>query len=110
VGSDYRLVKRRVNPGLGFGAFDTAQRTIQGYEAMHMLRKGQPDGLAKGDVLAQRGGCIIFSAGSITCSFEPVSGWNHHNALPVGPGRALPCLRPVTGHRGLRPRPSVFPQ
>jgi hypothetical protein len=27
-------VKRRVNPGLGFGAFATAQRTIQGYEAM----------------------------------------------------------------------------
>jgi transposase, IS6 family len=50
---DHRFVKRRVNPGLGFGAFDTAQRTIQGYEVMHMLRKGQHDGLAKGDVLAQ---------------------------------------------------------
>jgi transposase, IS6 family len=50
---DYRLVKRQVNPGLGFGAFHTAQRTIQGYEAMHMLRKGQHDRLAKGDVLAQ---------------------------------------------------------
>jgi transposase, IS6 family len=46
-------VKRRVNPGLGFGAFATAQRTIQGYEAMHMLRKGQIEGLAKGDVLTQ---------------------------------------------------------
>jgi IS6 family transposase len=53
VEQDHRFVKRRVNPGLGFGAFDTAQRTIQGYEAMHMLRKGQHDGLAKGDVLAQ---------------------------------------------------------
>jgi transposase, IS6 family len=30
-----------------------AQRTIQAYEAMHMLRKGQLEGLAKGDVLAQ---------------------------------------------------------
>ena len=50
---DHRFVKRRVNPGLGFGAFDTAQRTIQGYEAMHMLHKGQHDGLTKGDVLAQ---------------------------------------------------------
>jgi IS6 family transposase len=46
-------VKRRVNPGLGFGAFATAQRTIQAYEAMHMLRKGQIEGMAKGDVLAQ---------------------------------------------------------
>jgi transposase, IS6 family len=53
VEQDHRLVKRRVNPGLGFGAFATAQRTIQAYEAMHMLRKGQLKGLAKGDVLAQ---------------------------------------------------------
>jgi transposase, IS6 family len=53
IEQDHRFVKRRVNPGLGFGAFDTAQRTIQGYEVMHMLRKGQHDGLAKGDVLAQ---------------------------------------------------------
>jgi IS6 family transposase len=50
---DHRFVKRRVNPGLGYGAFATAQRTIQGYEAMHRLRKGQLDGVAKRDVLAQ---------------------------------------------------------
>lgn len=48
-----RFVKRRVNPGLGFGAFDTAQRTIQGYEALHRLRKGQIEGFTTGDVLAQ---------------------------------------------------------
>jgi IS6 family transposase len=53
VEQDHRFVKRRVNPGLGFGAFHTAHRTIQGYEAMHMLRKGQLERLAKGDVLAQ---------------------------------------------------------
>jgi transposase-like protein len=53
VEQDHRFVKRRVNPGLGFGAFDTAQRTIQGYEAMHMLRKGQIEGLTKRDILAQ---------------------------------------------------------
>jgi IS6 family transposase len=47
------FIKRRVNPGLGFGTFSTAQQTIQGYEAMHMLRKGQFEGIAKGDVLAQ---------------------------------------------------------
>ena len=46
-------MKRRVNPGLGCGAFATAQRTIQGYEAMHRLRKGQIEGMVKGDVLAQ---------------------------------------------------------
>jgi transposase, IS6 family len=53
VEQDHRFMKRRVNPGLGFGAFATAERTIQGYEAMHRLRKGQLEGAAKGDVLAQ---------------------------------------------------------
>jgi transposase, IS6 family len=46
-------VKRRVNPGLGFGAFPTAQWTIQGYEAMPMIRKGQLQGGPKMAVLAQ---------------------------------------------------------
>jgi IS6 family transposase len=53
VEQDHRFMKRRVNPGLGFSAFSTAQRTIQGYEAMHRLRKGQLEGVAKGDVLGQ---------------------------------------------------------
>jgi transposase, IS6 family len=53
VEQDHWLMKRRVNPGLGFGAFATAQETIQGYEAMHRLRKGQIKGMAKRDVLAQ---------------------------------------------------------
>ena len=30
VEQDHRFIKRRVNPGLGFGALATAQRTIQG--------------------------------------------------------------------------------
>jgi IS6 family transposase len=53
VEQDHRFVKRRENPRLGFGSFLTAQRTLQGYEAMHMIRKGQIEGIAKGDVLAQ---------------------------------------------------------
>jgi transposase, IS6 family len=53
VEQDHRFVKRRVNPGLGFGAFATAQRTIQGYEAMHMFHKGQLEGVTKREVLAQ---------------------------------------------------------
>jgi transposase, IS6 family len=51
VEQDHRFVKRRVNFGSGFGTFSTAQQTIQGYEAMP--RKGQIEGLAKRDVLAQ---------------------------------------------------------
>ena len=46
-------MKRRVNPGLGVGAFSPAERTIQGYEALPMLRKGQIEGLAKGAVRTQ---------------------------------------------------------
>jgi IS6 family transposase len=53
VEQDHRLMKRRMNPGLGFGTFATAQRTIQGYEAMHMLHKGQLEEATKGNVLAQ---------------------------------------------------------
>jgi IS6 family transposase len=53
VEQDHRFVKRRVNPGLGCGAFATAQRTIQGYEALHRLRKGELEGLTKRDVLTQ---------------------------------------------------------
>ena len=53
VEQDHRFVKSRVNPGLGFGAFHSAQRTIQGYEAMHMLRKGQLAGIVRRDVIAQ---------------------------------------------------------
>jgi transposase, IS6 family len=53
VEQDHRLMKRHVNPGLGLEAFATAQRTIQDYEAMHMLRKGRIEGVTKGDVLTQ---------------------------------------------------------
>jgi hypothetical protein len=53
IEQDHRFVKRRVNPGLGFGATLTAWCTIQGYEAMHMLRKGQLHGTTKGDILSQ---------------------------------------------------------
>jgi IS6 family transposase len=53
VEQDHRFVKRRINSELGFGAFVTAQRTIQGYKAMHKLHKGQIKEIAKRDVLAQ---------------------------------------------------------
>jgi transposase, IS6 family len=52
VEQDHRCVKRRVNPGLGCRAFATAQRTIQGDEAMPRLHTGPLEGVTKGDVLA----------------------------------------------------------
>ena len=41
VEQDHRAIKRRVKAKQGFRAFHAARRTIQGYEAMHMIRKGQ---------------------------------------------------------------------
>jgi hypothetical protein len=38
---------------MGFFSFKTAWRTLQGYEAMNMIRKGQMRGVAKGDVRSQ---------------------------------------------------------
>ena len=53
VEQDHRFIKRRVKPGLGFGSFNTARRTLQGYEAMNMMRKGQIKDVEKGDVMGQ---------------------------------------------------------
>ena len=49
VEQDHRFIKRRVKPGLGFCSFQTAWRTLQGYEVMQMIRKGQVNGVDKGD-------------------------------------------------------------
>ena len=52
VESDHRRIKRLVNHGLGFHSFNTARKTIRGYEAMHMIRKNQICG-AENNYLAQ---------------------------------------------------------
>ncbi len=41
IEQDHRFIKRRVRPGLRFYSFETAWRTLQGYETIHMIRKGQ---------------------------------------------------------------------
>ena len=53
VEQDHRFIKRRIKPGLGFSSFNTAWRTLQGYEVMNMIRKGQINGIAKGNVIGQ---------------------------------------------------------
>jgi transposase, IS6 family len=53
IEQDHRFIKRRVNPRLGFFSFRTAGRTIKGYEAMPLVRKGQIEGVGKGDVEGQ---------------------------------------------------------
>ena len=53
VEQDHRFIKRRVNPSLGFGSFNTARRTLRGYESMSMIRKGQIKGIDRGDIMGQ---------------------------------------------------------
>jgi transposase-like protein len=53
VEQEHRRVKRLVRPGLGFGSFRTAQRTLAGYEVMAMMRKGQVQKIDGRDMQAQ---------------------------------------------------------
>jgi transposase, IS6 family len=50
---DHRFIKKRILASLWFRSVDGALRTIQGYEAMNMIRKGQIRWLAKGDIVEQ---------------------------------------------------------
>jgi transposase-like protein len=50
---DHRRVKRQVRPGLGFGSFHTARRTLADYEVMAMVRKGQLRKIDGRDMRAQ---------------------------------------------------------
>ena len=53
IEQDHRAVKKRVNAKQGFRAFGAARRTIDGYEAVHMMRKGQVRWLPGHDVRRQ---------------------------------------------------------
>jgi len=53
IEQDHRFIKRRINPGLGFFSFNTAWRTIRGYETMNMIRKGQIAGIGRRDIQMQ---------------------------------------------------------
>jgi len=50
---DHRFVKKRVAASLGFRSVEGTLRTIEGYEAMNMIRKGQVRWLPKSDVVEQ---------------------------------------------------------
>lgn len=53
IEQDHRAIKRLTNAGRGFKSFNTARRTLKGFEAMNMLRKGQVKGVTQGDGLGQ---------------------------------------------------------
>jgi len=50
---DHRTVKKRVWLAKGYGSFHSAWRTLQGIEAVSMIRKGRVRWLAKGDSVGQ---------------------------------------------------------
>jgi len=45
VEQDHRFIKKKTNQMLGFKSIETATRTIAGIEMMHMIRKGQIEGI-----------------------------------------------------------------
>ena len=53
VEQDHRTVKKRVWLAKGYGSFQSAWRTLQGIEAVAMIRKGRVRWLAKGDAVGQ---------------------------------------------------------
>lgn len=53
IEQDHRFIKRLTKPGMGFFSFETAWRTLQGYEIMNAMRKGQMQGVERGDVKGQ---------------------------------------------------------
>jgi transposase-like protein len=53
IEQDHRFVKKRIVASQWFRSFQGAVNTIQGYEAMHMIRKGQIRWLQKGDITGQ---------------------------------------------------------
>jgi transposase-like protein len=54
IEQDHRFIKKRITAKLGFRSAEGAWSTIEGYAAMHIIRKGQIRWLAKGDVIWQR--------------------------------------------------------
>jgi IS6 family transposase len=53
IEQDHRFVKKKVRASQCFKTFHTAERTLEGIEAMNMVRKGQVKRLAGGDALGQ---------------------------------------------------------
>lgn len=53
IEQEHRNIKRIVKPMMGFKSFNTARRTLNGIEAMNMIRKGQVKGISKGDSVSQ---------------------------------------------------------
>ncbi|GAC1631737.1 MAG: hypothetical protein NVS4B11_32170 [Ktedonobacteraceae bacterium] len=47
IEQDHCFIKWLTKPGIGFFSFETAWRTVQGFEVMNMIHKGQVQGVEK---------------------------------------------------------------
>ncbi|MCB1115450.1 MAG: IS6 family transposase [Chlamydiia bacterium] len=54
IEQDHRFSKRRIRHSQWLQTFRAAEATISGYESMHMIRKGQVEGIGRKDALAQK--------------------------------------------------------
>jgi transposase-like protein len=50
IEQDHRFIKMKVRASQCFESFHTAERTLEGIEAVNMMRKGQVKGLSGRDV------------------------------------------------------------
>lgn len=50
IEQDHRFIKRPAKPGMGCFSLERAWRTLWGYEAVHMIRKGQMRSVEKGSI------------------------------------------------------------
>jgi len=53
IEQEYRFVKKKVRASQCFKSFHTAERTLEGIEAVSMMRKGQVKRLAENDAMEQ---------------------------------------------------------
>ena len=53
IEQDHRAIKKRVWLAKGYGSFQSAWRTLQGIEAVNMIRKGRVRWLVKGNTVGQ---------------------------------------------------------
>jgi hypothetical protein len=88
---DHRAIKRRVTAKQSFREFRAAGRTIAGYEAMHMIRKGQAR--------------WISSEASISCSIWLLEHLPPTSARGLSRHRFQTCN---TSHDGARTRVRCF--
>ena len=54
VEQDHRFIKKITKASLGYKSFHTGWKTIRGVEIMHMIYKGQVQGISKGEIIRQK--------------------------------------------------------